>query len=348
MNFNQYSKIQKKRIDSYLHVYMSKIKNTSTNKLLFSTSVLDQIDEFVVRGKSIRGILTLLSAELFGYKDKNTALIGASALEMIHSSLLIHDDIMDNDLLRRGKPSVFSQYALLAKQHKINSPYFSKSMGISVGNCALLLGIQLLNKLKNYELTNYILQEIFATNIAQMQDVFFGEKKDCPTEKEIEEIYLYKTARYTFSLPLITGATLAGVNDHTKQKLGLLGEYIGILFQLQDDNIGLYSNVVQSGKQVGSDVVNNKKTLLRILLEQRLSDNEKRELNTIYGNNNITEKHIALIRKLNDKYHINQKIEEKKEELKILAGNIVTDLTIIDSYKKILSELIEYISSRLG
>lgn len=348
MNFHQYSKVQKKRIDTYLHAYIDNIKNVSTNTLLFTTPVLDQIDEFVVRGKSIRGILTLLSTELFGYKDKSTALIAASALEMIHSSLLIHDDIMDNDLLRRGKPSVFSQYIPLAKQHKINSPYFLQSMGISVGNCALLLGIQLLNKLKNYELTNHILQEIYATNIAQMQDVFVGAKKGYPTEKEIEEIYLYKTARYTFSLPLITGATLAGTDNYTKQKLCLLGEYLGILFQLQDDNISLYSNVAKSGKRVGSDVINNKKTLLRILLEQHLSDNEKQELNTIYGNNNITEKHMELIRKLNDKYHINKKIEEKKERLKILAGNMITNLNIENSHKKILSELIEFISSRLG
>jgi len=347
MKFNRYLSEHKKLIDKYLLLYIDQLINKSSNKLHFSEPVLNQIKEFVVRGKSIRGILTLLSAEMFGVKNPKTALGIASALELIHSSLLIHDDIMDNDLFRRGKPSIFSQYIPLAKKLGITSSFFSQSMGISVGNIALILGLQLLNRLKNYELTDFVLNEISVTNIAQMNDVFIGEKKELPTENEIINIYKYKTARYTFSLPLTAGAILAEKDEDTKQKLGLLGECIGIIFQLQDDNISLYSNIKQAGKQMGSDIINNKKTLLRILLYKNISNNEKTKLNTIFGNKKITFKEIKLIQKLCKKYHIDKRIENKKNKLKISALKIIEDFAIEVKYKKILTELLEFVSSRL-
>jgi len=346
MNFNQYSSIQKKNIDIYLHDYISQFKELTTNKLLFATSVLDQIDEFVVRGKSIRGILTILSAEMFNNKNDNSHLEAAGAIELIHSSLLIHDDIMDNDVLRRGKPSIFSQYIPLAKEHGINSPYFSQSMGISVGNCALLLGVQLLNKLRNYELTNYILQEIAKTNIAQMNDVFVGEKNNIASEEEIMEIYRYKTARYTFSLPLVVGAMLTKKGEEIKENLSDIGEYIGILFQLQDDNIGLYSNLIQAGKQIGSDIINNKKTLLRFYLKQSVSEKERKELDAIYGNKNLNKEQILIVQSLCKKYFIDKQIEKKKNELKISAEKIIDTLTIKKIYKQLLLELVDFVFSR--
>jgi geranylgeranyl diphosphate synthase type I len=152
-------------------------------------------------------------------KNVNEALPLACALELFHAAFLIHDDIMDGDAVRRGKPSMHAQVG--------------ESVALSIGDMAIFCGYDVLSHL-GQELVSYISRELANVTVAQMHDVYPREEQ---TRDALLHTYTYKTARYTFSLPLAAGAILAGAPGETIAQLERLGESMGILFQIRDDEL---------------------------------------------------------------------------------------------------------------
>jgi geranylgeranyl diphosphate synthase type I len=131
--------------------------------------------------------------------------------------------------------------------------------------------------------------------VAQMQDVANGAIKPVstnpfrdapcePREEDILTLYRYKTGRYTFSLPLALGATLAGAADETRTALEEAGEDLGILFQLKDDELGLFADEAELGKPVGADIREDKKTLYRLRLFEKADEPAAARLRSMFGN----------------------------------------------------------------
>src|SRR6185437_3870747 len=133
-----------------------------------------------------------------------------------------------------------------------------------------------------------------------------GYTQNIVTQEEIEQVYRYKTARYTFSLPLMLGALLAQKDATIIQQLENFGEKIGTLFQLKDDDISLFGKEETTGKPEGSDIRENKKTLHRHYLFQYASSEEKQQLQTLFGKQNLTKNDIAYVRELFNTLHIEQ------------------------------------------
>lgn len=174
--------------------------------------------DFVTAGKGIRGSLAMFSYEAFSdQKIAEPALPLAAALELFHASFLIHDDIMDEDAVRRGKPSIHAQVG--------------RNVAICMGDLAIFCGYDILTHLP---LGSYVSQELAHVAVAQMHDV---APKGKLTLENVLQTYIYKTARYTFSLPLSSGARLANASVATIANLERLGESIGILFQIRDDEL---------------------------------------------------------------------------------------------------------------
>ena len=238
---------------------------------------LHRIVEFCLRGKMIRGCLVFLGAEACAGTNPaaaaDSSLLGgcAAAMELFQAGLLAHDDIMDRDELRRGLPSLHAAYAAeLLAAGSPDSLHAGEALGICLGDLCYFeafaaLAVTLAGNAQAgriQELCGSILGEVA---LAQMADVRWGASKAEPGEAEILAMYRCKTARYSFSLPLAVGALAGGALDLVPA-LVALGEELGILFQLRDDELGLFGSEASTGKGRGSDLREGKKTLFRARL----------------------------------------------------------------------------------
>ncbi len=220
----------------------------------WGADITERYRTFTLGGKMIRGCLTILGYEMFTNQSSDEVVKTAAAMEIFQSALLIHDDIMDRDTMRRGAKTIFAQYG---------ESHFGESMGICAGDIGFFWGFSLLAQVNvdpniKTAILSTIAAELTKVGVAQMQDVALGYDEITPNEKTILNLYRYKTARYTFSLPLMVGAMLAGQSDKTVKTLEALGEDLGIIFQLKDDQL-----------DAESDLREGKKTLVGLYGEKR-------------------------------------------------------------------------------
>lgn len=318
----------KKAILIYLEQFFKEKSKEFQAVTIWGKDVCDRLLESMSQGKMLRGSLLFTSYTLFSNKDSEDVIRAAAAIELLHSSLITHDDIMDRDTVRRGKPTIWKQYSdeLLAT----NPSHFGQSMAICFGDIGFFLAYELLSKMQTKEITTLFSKELSYVVLAQMQDVYNGVSAEEPTEEEIITLYTYKTGRYTFSLPLMTGAMLAKQNQTIIASLEKIGELLGILFQLKDDELGLFGDENETGKPLGSDIRENKKTIYRLFLYQKLSYEEK----------NIHD--VTRIYDLYIKYNIQQEVKNYMNDIERKVNEEIALLSLNTEQKKLLNELLAF------
>jgi geranylgeranyl diphosphate synthase type I len=141
-------------------------------------------------------------------------------------------------------------------------------------------------------------RELSAVGIAQMQDVTWGASKSAVGVDDILRMYTHKTGRYSFTLPLLAGAMIANAPSDLCANLGTLGESVGLLFQIRDDELGLFGDPGELGKPVGSDVREGKKTLIVSSLMAAAEPEERSRLDGILGNPRAAPGDIDYVRRL--------------------------------------------------
>lgn len=311
----------------------------------------NRLYEFSISGKMLRGALIVFSEKMLKGSISNDSLKCAVAMELLQSALLIHDDIIDEDLQRRGKDTLFFQYKKFAEVKGISQSYkVGQSLGICAGNIAFSLAFSALSDIENKEILPKVISkfshEMIIVNIGQMKDVFLSGFNNSFEEDEIFSIYRYKTSRYSFSLPFSVGAILGGASEDTIHKLEELGEYIGIIFQIQDDKIGLIYSSEKLGKPQGSDIKENKKTIFHSLIFKYANKEEQSKLLEIFGNRNISDEEINYVIKVCEKYDIFKEIDKKVMDYVNLAKEKISSLEVDKLYKDKLEEFVEYNLSR--
>jgi geranylgeranyl diphosphate synthase type I len=311
----------------------------------------DRLLAFTTQGKMVRGGLLLLAYEMFGSDNGRAAkaprpiLRAAAALEMLHSALLIHDDIMDNDRLRRGFRTIFAQYEAIGIRSRASDPErFGRSMGICTGDVGFFIASDLVSRLRlaperRLALQSLLWRELAYVGLAQMQDVSFGACSRTPPVRDVYTLYLYKTARYTFSLPLMAGAILAGKSGKTLARLAELGEYLGVVFQARDDEIGVFGTERETGKPVGSDIREGKKTLLYLELLRRSRGTERRRLEEIFGKPTLEPSDVALVRAAIERSGARKRLQEMMAELAARAEKLIDSLKVPETHRAILREI---------
>ena len=340
-----FNPIYKQKISEFLTAFLKEKQEEFSKVNGWGSDVTEKLVNFASQGKMIRGSLVLFIYEAYAGKINAEAIKTAAALELFHSALLIHDDIMDNDTVRRGNPTIFAQYETFGKEKKVNnSHHFGESMGISLGDIAFFLGFQLLHQVNNPEINKLCMQEMTYVGLAQMQDVYHGYIQGNVTEEEIEKVYLYKTGRYTFSLPMIMGAMLAGETETVL--LEKLGESAGLLFQYTDDKLSIFGKQEDTGKVEGSDIRENKKTLYRHYLFQKVSFEDKRILENLFGKTDLHDGDIETIREMIRSLRIHHMMDEKIEKLQNQAKAYIIQLQLPEKYKHSLTELVEFLKER--
>ena len=271
-----------------------------------------RLEAYAHAGKMIRGILVRLGYELCAADAADGVMDGVlqragAAMEFIQAGLLIHDDIMDRDTMRRGGETVHAQYTHDAEASRSSDPaHHGLSLGVCAGDIAFFLGFHTLASLpvpegmreRAREIAAFSARELCWVGVAQMQDVRNGAGGigSEPDPAQILRIYRFKTGRYTFSLPLVAGAMLAGAGAEHIEALDQAGENLGVVFQLKDDELGIYGDAAQSGKRADSDIRENKKTLLRHFLYEAADAGLRARLDGVFGSSNPGESGLRLVR----------------------------------------------------
>lgn len=240
-------------------------------------------------GKRIRPVLLLLSAELF-QGDVRTAVAGALAIETFHNFTLIHDDIMDNAPLRRGKDTVHIKWGT-------NNAILSGDVMMVEANKHLTsLPVDVLkDALHCFNATAQGVCE------GQQLDMEFEQRSDVTIAEYLNMIRL-KTAVLVGGAMKI-GAIIAGAEATDAALLYEFGVQFGIAFQLQDDILDVYGDPMKFGKQVGGDIISNKQTFLLLKLKELADPADTKELLAQSLNTDHRRK-IEVITALYDKYHI--------------------------------------------
>lgn len=276
-------------------------------------------------GKRLRPVLTLMVADIFGNNYKN-ALNAALSIEVFHNFSLIHDDIMDEAPLRRGNDTVHTKWDI--------------NTGILSGDAMLILAYQLLEQ---YEPTKFkVLVELFSKTAIQVcegqqYDIDFETRNDVSIPEYLKMIE-YKTA-VLIGTAMKMGAIVADASEDDQDLIYQFGTNLGIAFQLQDDFLDAYGDADTFGKQVGGDIIENKKTYLYLKALELLDDEPRKELIDLY--NNPAHKNDVKIDKVTTLFEQSGSKSATKDVIKLYtekAFSVLNELNLKHDQKMILQE----------
>ena len=299
---------------------------------------LTRLEEFSSGGKGLRGSLVVVFASALGASREQAVRVGA-AVELFQSGVLVHDDIMDGDLTRRGAASMHAQLA------EVGGERYGLGGGICVGDVALFLSFRVLNGCtRSQELVELFSREAVSVGFGQMQDVFLGVSEREPSVDEILSVYRYKTARYTFSLPLLLAACLADRED-LYGLLARFGEELGVSFQVRDDVLGLFGSEQETGKPVGADVREDKKTLVRFELLRLAQGVDKEWVSSLFGRSASSEE-LARLQSLASDLGVLSAVELHASAAERRAESFLDDLQVSVDARKVLDWLVRFNRAR--
>ncbi len=312
----------------------------------FNREALEFLKEFTLRGgKRIRSGMFVYGYGCF--KELNDEIIMASmAMELVQSYLLIHDDIIDRDILRRGKDSM--QVIYEKNYPGDEEKHFGISMAICIGDLAACLANEILldTSFEHKELAANIMNKMLENVIrGQILDLIYEKKSfDEIDEEKILEVYRLKSASYTVEGPLHIGAALAGVSNASLKPLLDYGITLGKAFQIRDDINGVFGDEDKTGKSTDSDLKQGKRTLLMIKTLNSCNEEEREFILNRIGKD-IDEIDIEEIRKIIRKYSL-QYCEELCDEYIRQAKTFIYDAELSDEGKKFLIGIAEFVAKR--
>ena len=280
---NSYSEL-KNSVDDKLVLVEEKIKS----KLSSNVELVDEMTKYHLRtgGKRLRALLTLGSAKLCGYEKGVRDINLAACVELIHAATLMHDDVIDNSEIRRGKKT-------------LNSIWGNQS-SILVGDYLLSRCFEMMVEDGDLEILKLLSST--SAKIAQGEVLQLQHKGEADL---LEETYIdiinLKTASL-FSAATKTGACLSGSNQKEKKALESYGRNLGLAFQIADDALDYYAKEKLFGKEVGKDFFEGKVTLPLITVFQKGNEEEKNYLNEIMKKKNRTEEDFSETLALINKY----------------------------------------------
>jgi geranylgeranyl diphosphate synthase, type I len=342
----------RKEILDFISFFLQKQQSVGKTVSPWSATVSEKLDSLTRGGKTLRGGLLLLSHDMFGGQRKRDAVIVASAIEMFESSVLIHDDIIDRDTTRRGMPTIHEQYRSKASDYGFaDSVHYGEAMGICTGDIGLywavemITGMEIEGDLKSdiiRRLTTYCIKTIYG----EMEDVYFAGAPGVPTPQEILQCYRNKTSTYSFQLPLVLGSLLSQQPDDVEQRLNRLGEALGIVFQLRDDQLGLFGSEGSTGKPVGSDIREGKKTLYYYYLSQKMDPASWENIRPYFGKASITAGEIDTVITQITHLGIQTEISDLMSEYTRQATSVIVELGLPKTGQDNLEALLGFLTDR--
>jgi geranylgeranyl diphosphate synthase type II len=212
-------------------------------------------------GKRVRPVLTLMASEALG-GSANAAIDAAVGIEMFHNFTLLHDDVMDNADVRRGKPTVHRRW--------------NDNTAILSGDTMLTIATQYIARTASWPVMDLFNKTAIEIYEGQQWDMDYENRNDVTVDEYINMIRL-KTS-VLLGCALKTGALIAGAGNSDADKIYEAGVNMGLAFQLRDDVLDVWGDPVTFGKEIGGDITNNKKTFLLINTMQLAQGDDANEL----------------------------------------------------------------------
>lgn len=284
-------------------------------------------------GKRIRPLLMLMAYNLYK-EDVEQIFSPATGIEVYHNYTLLHDDLMDKAEMRRGKSTV----------HKV----WNENAAILSGDAMLVLAYQFMAACPSASLKEVLdLFSMTALEICegQQMDMEFESRKDVSEAEYLEMIRLKTSVLLACSLKI--GAVLAGASQEDTDRLYDFGINLGVAFQLKDDLLDVYGNPEVFGKNIGGDILCNKKTYLLIKAFERADEQQRRALSFwIDADTYVPEKKITAVTALYDEIGVKNLCESLMEEYTFRARAALLSVAVSDERKQALKELMEQLMFR--
>jgi geranylgeranyl diphosphate synthase type II len=284
-----------------------------------------------IGGKRIRPLSVLMANEVFGPIHEDAYQI-AEAIELFHNFTLVHDDIMDKAPLRRGVDTVHIKYG--------------SSTALLAGDVMLVAAYERLNLTQKENLPSIL--SIFNKTArevceGQQMDMDFEHRDDVTLEDYLHMIKLKTSVLLAGCMQM--GALVGGANEEQQQHLYQFGLHLGIAFQIQDDYLDAFGDPATFGKQVGGDILANKKTFLLIHALEVAQGKDKQELQHWLATHEQEGKVEAVLN-----IYRNCKVDEWAAQLKMdymnSAIDHLNDVTDVDERKSTMKNLAEYLLNR--
>lgn len=317
------------KLNETIDYYVKLIENTqyqgTPNELYEPINYILQLG-----GKRLRPVLVGMAAELFdGNKNKVDAI--AKAVEIFHNFSLVHDDIMDNAPLRRGQETVHEKWntniAILSGDVMLVKAYEELIQGDYTNLAAI---IQVFN------------QTAIEVCEGQQMDMNFETRTSVSIEEYIEMIKLKTSVLLGGAVKM--GALAVGANVNDAEKIYQFGVNMGIAFQLMDDYLDAFGDPEKFGKQVGGDILSNKKTYLNILaLEKDSTSEAKKWLSSTNFNN---EEKISAMLNIYKTYQIGEACKAKMNYYYELALQNLNEIKVSEDKKQVFTQFAQWLMNR--
>ena len=286
-------------------------------------------------GKRLRPQLVLMACEALG-GDVERAILPAVGLELFHNFTLLHDDVMDRADVRRGQPTVHRRW--------------NDNVAILSGDAMLTMAAQHIAQAPSkcaqqvMELFNRTAMEIYE---GQQWDMDFEHRDDVSAEEYLEMIRLKTSVLLGCACEM--GALIAGAPHDTCERFYKVGEQLGLMFQMQDDLLDVWGDPATFGKEIGGDIMNNKKTFLLIDAIQQAQGDDALELRRwIHDEEALRNMKVPAVTAIYERLGLRQQLEQR---MATLAADVKTQLSLIDmdeEHRKGFERLVDNLLHRMS
>lgn len=302
-------------------------------------------------GKRVRPQLVLWAYEAYGGKNREELIRVGAAWELLHACLLIHDDIIDRDFIRHGKPNIAGTYqSIYGELTQSDISHYALSAALISGDLLLMGAYELVAQASINGKDTLIAQEYLNKALFTVAG---GELIDTDAvlypvlESQPLSVATHKTASYSLQLPLQCGAALAGAPETELEKLSEIGLHAGIAYQLQDDLLGTFGNSESTGKPNRSDIKEKKRTFMIIEALRSLEGSERSTLENLLSPDHVVsdeeaEKIVELILRTDAR----AKTEEIIEKESSAAIAIIEQLAVNEEHRQSFITLLTGLTRR--
>ncbi len=303
-------------------------------------------------GKRLRPRMVLRSYAAFGGTDYEAILPIAATQELMHMSLLIHDDIIDRDDVRYGVDNIMGKYEKEYYAHVIDvndRRHYAQSAALLAGDLLLSGSYELMletgiDPTKLLAVQKIHGQSIFAVAGGELIDTESAFRQ--MGEIDAQTVALYKTAIYTFVGPLLIGAILADASSEQKKDLEAFARHLGVAYQLRDDVIGTFGDENKIGKTTIGDIREGKHTYMVEQFFALASDEEKTYFNLYFGDKDIQKSEVETIKKLLVSTGALQRTEDAINTYSQDARSALSKIRIENEYMNELYDLVDIVTKR--
>ncbi|MGB5660209.1 MAG: polyprenyl synthetase family protein, partial [Thermoanaerobaculia bacterium] len=341
------------RLETDLMAWVEAKRLATRAELAEADELTGVLSEFLARdGKRLRPALVYYSYRACGGDSEPVVMPVAMAVELLHTYLLVHDDIMDHAKTRRGEPAVHVLFSDLHRDRgwQGDSSHFGTSVGILLGDLAESYAVELYSSSVMSEDVRADVRQCFST---MCQEVIVGQYLEMTagyrgtlTEAELLRILQMKSGRYSVERPVQLGALLAGASGDTLDALTRYGARLGEAFQLQDDLLGMFGDVETVGKPVGEDLAEGKYTILIHSALAKLSPADRTIVERALGNADVREDEVREVQRLIESVGARQQVVEMVDTRLQTAEQALDEADVTGPGADFLQGLMDYLRGR--